>query len=100
MKYIMFERPLGKGVGGSLVQKVPIIFPNDLTHSEVAKALLTMKELEGAHPTSAGQVTFNNAQVSFNSSTLNLSSKPEDSELIQLMDHFHGITEKPIEGEF
>lgn len=94
MKYIMIETPGGL--------KLPIIFPDVLTHAFVAGAMqLAVDTLRASHdlrprqcedllkrgdnkPISAGFVTLSKVHVSGRSETLNLDSKPIDAERIRL----------------
>ncbi len=90
MKYIVFERPLGDD---GMTQKIPIIFPNNLTHSLVAEAMLTSEELKDAKPVSAGDLSSLGFEdvCSGESQTLKLKSHPDDTMLIRMMDYRHGL---------
>lgn len=87
MKYVMFAKPFPKG---DLVQFMPVVFPDNLVHADVAAAL---KPLLG-DPVSAGDVTILGANVSGKSSTLNLKSHPKDGVMLRMCDYGFGIQDK------
>lgn len=75
---------------------VPIIFPNFLVHSEVAKYLGHM--LNRVHdwknePASAGDIHFSDVTCSGKSETLKLVSNPADADLIESYDYNHGSSD-------
>lgn len=96
MKYIVLRRTLGKGKD-PMLQDIPIIFPEQLIHADVAAALTAPDgPLEGATAVSAGDLpSFSFSTKPFcggKSTTLNLESRGEsDDALIRQMDYFHGI---------
>lgn len=87
MKYIMFELPMGP----NLKRAVPVIFPNALTHSVIAEALLKTEDLAGATVVAAGDITFCLPLCSGSSSTLKLSAGEADSAIVNSIDFMHGI---------
>ncbi len=91
MKYIVMVRK----VGGA-VHELPILFPNELVHAHVARALL---RLPGnpydflSRVAAAGEVVLDNGATCFGrSETLNIESRgDEDARLIKLSDYGIGI---------
>lgn len=82
MKYIMFKRDQG-----DLSKLIPIIFPNDLVHADVAKALQE-SVLKGTSIVSAGSISPLNLQAEGRSETLNVESNPVlDSHVIKMNDY-------------
>lgn len=89
MKYVVIQAMVG-----SLVREIPVIFPNDLSHVDVAKAIiLGCKEVQCGVPISAGFInSFElDASTHGHSITLNLDARQEDQELIRMCDYvrFH-----------
>jgi hypothetical protein len=91
MKYIMLKRKIG-----GIAQKVPIIFPDFMVHKHIAQAIKNLPgnpyEIENV-VWSAGDITFeaDSLTTSGSSSTLNISSEPEDAEVIEMYDYFQGL---------
>lgn len=94
MKYVMFEV-----THGSFTRYLPVIFPDDLVHSDIAENVsnaiaqsfeITKLEINVAN---AGFINSMDCDVSVygRSETLNLDSNPEDSLIIKLHDYTHGI---------
>lgn len=86
MKYVMFKGPSGK--------KVPIIFPDALSHIDVAIAVQAIcPELEESKPVSAGFLSSLDidATTSGKSTTLGLGSDPGDALVISTYDYTHGF---------
>lgn len=84
MKYIMFLTEVA-----GIQRKVPIIFPDFLVHIEVAKA---MKDLIGSSKiASAGDVELDVRSVHGKSTTIGISSKTEDKEIISMYNYFQGM---------
>lgn len=90
MKYIVFKRKIGNN---GLEQCLPIVFPHELVHADVAKVVKSLRGMEAATPISAGDVTFRlGAHCNGSSITLNLESRGhDDSVLIDGYDYFHGF---------
>jgi hypothetical protein len=88
MKYIVLEQDLGEG----LKREVPIVFPNCLTHSLVAQAMVKSEELTGARPIAAGFIDMD-ANVCFGESeSLKLKSRDiKDRLLLDTHDFLHGL---------
>lgn len=85
MKYIVFLVP------GKLPRLAPVVFPNWLTHSDVAQALLQsgkMPELTGAVADSAGEYSPLGGVCSGHSETLGLQSKPDRDTRLLLMNDY------------
>lgn len=85
MKYVMFKRKLGKGKDSGVVQFIPVIFPNQLVHADVAEALMEGGPLDGCTVHSAGEWT-GMAAVG-GSETLKIKSDPADTRRILLNDY-------------
>jgi len=90
MKYVMFET-----TDKSFVQRIPVIFPNNLVHALVADYTGVALREHGL-PTkvvSAGEITWHadGVRCSGGSSTLGVRSLPSDARIIEGMDYFHGI---------
>lgn len=82
MKYIMFKRE-----ENDLSKLIPIIFPNDLVHADVAKALQE-SVLKGHSIVSAGSISPLNWQAKGRSETLDVRSNPiVDSHVIKMNDY-------------
>lgn len=85
MKYIMFKHDQG-----DLSKLIPVIFPNDLVHADVAKALQE-SVLKGTSIISAGSISPLNLQAEGGSETLNIESNPiVDSHVIKMNDYGAG----------
>lgn len=85
MKYVVIRAKMG-----NLTREIPIIFPNDLTHKDVARAVVKMiPEAKDGVPVSAGEVnSFALGAKPFGKSvTLGLSARPEDEQLIAMCDY-------------
>ena len=91
MKYIVFRKRYGSR--SDLEQEIPIIFPDQLTHSVMAEVISRNPEMRGALPISAGFVSSLDmkAECHGESETLGLKSRPEDSNLINMFDYMRGI---------
>lgn len=87
MKYIMIEQKLTAGVS----RFVPIIFPDTLSHSDIAKAVLPF--VDKGSVASAGDIDdIGRVECSGGSCTLKMASNPErDSDVIRSYDLFHGL---------
>lgn len=84
MKYIIYEREtLG------MARKIPIIFPNELVHLDIAKAL--SKVIGSSRIVGAGDCYLTVAGVGRFSSTIGIKSKEGDEELINNYEYFHGL---------
>jgi hypothetical protein len=93
MKYVVVELELGKG-NEKTTKRVPLIFPNDLIHADMARVL----EHEcirtfgvKAKTVSAGTIDIDVESVSGESVSLGLKSRGSDKQLIDMYDYFHGM---------
>lgn len=89
MKYIMFEVDIG-----TLTKKVPVVFPNELVHREVAGVLVPMlhKQFGSCRCISAGEFSPITGDCSGRSSTMKLDSRgEEDSAIIIGCDYGAGL---------
>lgn len=85
MKYIMFKQDQGE-----LSKLIPVIFPNDLVHEDVAKAL-QQTVLKDHSIFSAGSISPLNLIAEGHSETLGIASSPEvDSYVIKMNDYGAG----------
>lgn len=96
MKYVMFTMDFcGE------TRDVPIIFPDMLSHIDVAMAVQSVcPELENATPISAGFVNSMDISVTprDKSVTLGLASRTQDGDTIRLYDYWHGMQLDQAEG--
>lgn len=86
MKYVIIRT---KMPNSNLIRELPIIFPNDLTHAEVAAAILRgVTEARGGIPISAGTInSFDMGIPHGGSATLGMNSRVKDEKIIQLCDY-------------
>lgn len=84
MKYIMF-----KGQIGDMTKLIPVIFPNDLVHKDVADAL-QQGALKNTTIHSAGFINPLNLKPEGGSETLNINSDPEVDEIVIKMNDYGG----------
>lgn len=91
-KYIMFKTtPRG---ATDVEQMIPIIFPGDLVHADVAAAMQRVfhEMRRHAEPVSAGMLRVNAMYVNGESETLHLKSRGEFDEIIMnTHPHMHGL---------
>ena len=96
MKYIIFENV-------NTDEKIPVVFPDVLVHADVSRGIERAAMTSRYHPVSlfpvsAGFVFVRNGEkglsvtCSGKSESLNLSSQPEDADLIGRQ--YYGITQK------
>lgn len=91
MKYIMFEKEIGK----NLVQKFPFMFPNEFVHEDVAIVLQEhIGILKNAKVVNAGDYDSIYGNCSGESKTLKIKSDESDGDIILSIDYFHGIKDK------
>lgn len=93
MKYVMLKRTNPKG--GS--QLLPVIFPNELAHADVAEALCERMETKkfDLEVVSAGDFCMLTKQATGKSTTLKLKADRErDSQIIANHDYAHGLMEE------
>lgn len=84
MKYIMYEKEINE-----LKRKIPIIFPSELVHIQVAKAL---KDLVGTSIiVGAGDFNLLTLECTGKSTTLGIGSKEGDSSIIKNYEYSHGL---------
>lgn len=91
MKYIMFTQ---YNENGTVLRKVPIIFPNALTHALIAEALSKSEELTNSKVTSAGEFSsFDLAHIAptGHSESLGVGTDPDDLSIIRTYDYTHGL---------
>lgn len=98
MKYIMFEViMMASDAQGTLIKKaVPIIFPEDMVHREMASAMRpVMFRHWGAGAdvrlVAAGFYDVNSGEVHGESETLHVRHRPEDKLIIKNYSYEHGI---------
>lgn len=90
MKYLMFVKS-----SNLLDHFVPIIFPDELTHSVIATIVLCSPELDGFHVRSAGSIQLGGTLMGKTfpticdgwSETLDLKSHPDDAKIISLYEY-------------
>lgn len=92
MKYVM----LSAQIDDQTVKLVPILFPEFMSHVDVAEAfvfILSNSHRMAATVDSAGDISIdNNIECSGDSVTLNVSSNPKrDERIIRSYNHLHGI---------
>lgn len=87
MKYIIYEKKI---LG--MIQKIPIIFPNQLVHLDVAKALT--KVIGSSRIVGAGDCYIKVSGVGGKSTTIGIKSKKGDEELINTFEYFYGMQDK------
>jgi len=91
MKYVMAEVKRG-----SLVKKVPLVFPNELVHREMAtvfKQALHRHGWDDVRFVSAGELVMFGAGVecSGSSETMGLTAQDGDARVIEMYDYMHGV---------
>lgn len=88
MKYIMLQRKLGNNI----TQRIPIIFPSDLVHEDVAKYCKKIEQLQDTVIVSAGDYDIVSHICSGKSETLGIKSDlDKDSAIIFSYDYLYGI---------
>jgi hypothetical protein len=88
MKYVMLQTQIG-----DMKQAVPIIFPKQLNHIDVADAIRKLEGMENAQVVSAGECNVR-GQCGGRSPTLSLDSRgKEDDEIINTIDYMQGLIE-------
>jgi hypothetical protein len=92
-KYVMFKVPLSKDTE----VLIPIIFPDKLVHADVAENLKQTVatscscKIEEVTVQSAGEINIDVLECYGKSTTLKVSSDPEDEKVIQMYPYMHGI---------
>lgn len=89
MKYIMMET-----VSSGVKKLIPIIFPDFMTHSDLAEHVQSILETQHKLQTqvrSAGSIDINVDGCFGESETLHVKSKDGDDRVINSYDHLHGI---------
>lgn len=89
-KYVMFEDP-------ETGQQVPILFPNQIVHADIAKFVPAMLRRADkrivVHPVAAGFVSLAVSGVSGESESMGgVKSRPEDAQTINVYPYSHGMT--------
>jgi len=72
---------------------IPVIFPNFMVHSEVARwvgAMLNRVHSMPNEPVSAGETHFTNVKCVGKSITMGLEASPRDAAMIETYDYTHG----------
>lgn len=91
MKYIVIQQTMG-----TITREFPILFPNELSHSEVADSLLKgCFELKDGKLVGAGEMSCMDIEpnCSGRSSTLNVNSREElDDQAFVMRDYTMGVT--------
>lgn len=82
MKYIMFKQEQGE-----MTKLIPVIFPNDLVHKDVADAL-QQSVLANSEIHSAGFISPLNLKPEGKSETLNITADPDTDELVIKMNDY------------
>ncbi len=93
MKYVVIQVPLGK----ELLREIPVIFPNEIVHLDIAKTLIAMcPGFEKGKAVSAGFVNSMDidAPLHGKSDSLKLITRDEDKSLVQMNDYLHGIKDR------
>lgn len=87
MKYVMLRTQFG-----NMEQLVPIIFPNQLGHDQVAQAILRVLP-NGGTVVSAGDVSLDRANIDRYSSSIscNVAAHYDDDIVINTIDYMHGV---------
>lgn len=80
----MFEKEIN-----GLKRKIPIIFPNELVHLEVAKAL--SKHVETSKIVGAGDISIGVLTIGGESTTIKIKSKKGDDIIINNYDYSNGL---------
>lgn len=83
MKYIIFH------IDSDPPRKVPIIFPSNLVHKQVAQA--SSKLVDSSKIYSAGELVCRVKNVQGHSSTIGIKSKLNDTEIINNYDYQFGL---------
>lgn len=86
MKYVMFKTRLGE-----CDALMPVIFPNTISHVDVAEAIQGMAGMSKAEVASAGFINLRAISCHGESETLELQSEPGDLTVINTNDYFHGL---------
>lgn len=90
MKYVIIKMEKA-----GIKREVPIIFPNDLAHSDVFDALSACcAGLKGGEAVAAGEfssLALETARPGGMSTSLNLQSREKDKRLMMLMDYNFGL---------
>lgn len=97
MKYIMIQA----GTAGSTKQLIPIIFPDNLVHREMAECVihtLRRNHKRRAVIRSAGFIALETTTCFGESESLNVKSHPEDSAVIKAYPYAHGLVFDRGEG--
>lgn len=88
MKYIMFGK-LGRD---GQMERIPVIFPDRLVHSQVSLKILAALP-RGFAPISAGSVNLGEIETHGKSDTLKLSPMDDDANVIATYDYLHGMVD-------
>lgn len=93
MKYIMVEVTHRRKEALEFKRRIPIIFPNALTHDLVFKAIAAMEEIVTLSPTvvGAGEITMTADSCNGHSVSLGIGAHPTDADIINTIDYTGGI---------
>lgn len=94
MKYIIVTVS-PKGRKDIVCYRYPVIFPNNMVHSDVFESLLfsEMSDTMDIELYSAGDIDFHGVKCHGKSESLNSTSKNGDAKLISTVDYLHGMGE-------
>ena len=82
LKYVMFN-------DGN--RNIPVIFADTIAHISMAELVTNHKDCKSFRVVSAGFIHMNDTVCYGDSSTLNIQSRQEDSEIIQFYPYDHGL---------
>jgi hypothetical protein len=92
MKYVVLR---GRKISHDVEIDYPIIFPRNLSHSDVSHAIDTMLRKQGiadvVEVVSAGSVNLSPVQVGEGSSSLQVEHRAIDKDLIDMVDYHFGV---------
>lgn len=95
MKYIIIKQQIGSM--DDMCRMIPIIFPKDLVHSDVAtKIMILLHEMNAEWPAvvvSAGDIVMGSFEVGGISTSLNLKSERMDRHVIKMVDYHNFFSE-------
>ena len=72
-------------------RELPIIFPDDMNHIDIATAITNLDEYKSCRLVAGGFIQVGPSLCSGSSKTLAINSRPEDQALINGYDYSHGI---------
>lgn len=93
MKYVMFEMV----AAGKIIQRYPVIFPDNLVHDDIARAMKPLIEenipCTSVRVVGAGEcyISAKVDESSFSYTLGGICPHPEDEQIINSIDYFHGM---------